>query len=274
MNLHIDYYGDPKAQPLILLHGWAMHGGIFTSWALQLAAHFHVLVLDLPGHGHSRSLALSFDETADQLILQLAEFPNAIWCGWSLGGALATRIAARAPAAQVRALVCIASNPKFVASADWPDAMQAGVFSSFADALASDWQAVVQRFLALEAMGAASAGDSLRILQAQAFSRGEPSIAALQQGLQNLAELDLRVELKSLRCRSLWIAGARDRLVSPGAMQKAATLANGEFFEVARAGHAPFLHAGELLLELLRTFAVSNAASTLSLNSKMLEKQG
>ena len=256
MNLHIDHYGDPNAQPLVLLHGWAMHGGIFAGWAAQLAAHFHVLVVDLPGHGHSRTLALSFDETADQLIAQLAIYSNAIWCGWSLGGALATRIAARAPSDQVRALVCIASNPKFVASADWPDGMQASIFSGFADALASDWQAVVQRFLALEAMGSASAGDSLRLLQAQVFARGQPSIGALQQGLQNLAELDLRADLAALRCRSLWIAGARDRLVSLKAMQKAAALANGEFVQITSAGHAPFLHAEEQLTELLRTLVV------------------
>jgi pimeloyl-[acyl-carrier protein] methyl ester esterase len=257
VNLHIDHYGDPSAQPLVLLHGWAMHGGIFAGWAAQLAAHFHVLVVDLPGHGHSRTLTLSFDASADQLIVQLKPYPSAIWCGWSLGGALATRIAARAPAGQVRALVCIASNPKFVASADWPDGMQASVFASFAEALASDWQAVVQRFLALEAMGSASAGDSLRLLQAQVFARGQPSMSALQQGLQNLAELDLRAELASLRCRSLWIAGARDRLVSPSAMQKAAGLANGEFAQIDRAGHAPFLHAGEQLVELFQRFVVA-----------------
>jgi len=255
LKLHVDHYGDPHAPPLVLLHGWAMHGGIFASWSAQLAAHFHVLVVDLPGHGHSRTLNLSFDDTADQLIAQLAEFPDAIWCGWSLGGALATRIATRAPTHQVRALVCIASNPKFVAAPDWQDGMQASVFSGFAQALANDWQAVVQRFLALEAMGSASASDSLRVLQAQVFARGEPSIAALAQGLQNLAELDSRAELTSLRCPSLWIAGARDRLVSPAAMQKAAVLANGDFELIARAGHAPFLHAAEQLSLLLQRFA-------------------
>ena len=259
VKLHLEHYGDPLAPPLILLHGWAMHSGIFENWAAQLAEHFHVIAVDLPGHGHSRNLALSFDETADQLIHQLGGFLNAIWCGWSLGGALATRIALLAPAHQVRALVCIASNPKFVASEQWPDAMQASVFSGFAEALAGDWRAVVQRFLALEAMGSASQAESLRELQAQVFARGEPSLGALKQGLDDLYTLDLREELAALRCPSLWIAGARDRLVNPVAMQKAAALANGEFVEIAKAGHAPFLHAGSELVELLRAFVVSKS---------------
>ncbi len=234
-----------------------MHGGIFEGWAAQLAQHFHVIAVDLPGHGHSRALALSFDETADQLINQLAEFPHAVWCGWSLGGALAARIALRAPVQQVRALVCIASNPKFIASSDWPDAMHASVFAGFANALDDDWRAVVQRFLALEAMGSARGAESLRELQAQVFARGEPSTGALKQGLDDLNALDLRADLAALRCPSLWIAGARDRLVNPLAMQKAAMLANGEFVEIAKAGHAPFLHDGDRLAELLHDFLVS-----------------
>jgi pimeloyl-[acyl-carrier protein] methyl ester esterase len=49
---------------------------------------------------------------------------------------------------------------------------------------------------------------------------------------------------------SLWIAGRRDRLVNPAAMQWAATQARGRYIE-CNSGHAPFLaHANTLAQEI------------------------
>ncbi len=52
--------------------------------------------------------------------------------------------------------------------------------------------------------------------------------------------------------RSLWMAGRRDRVVSPQAMQAAAALApTAQFVQIERAGHAPFLtHADEVAAAL------------------------
>ncbi|MFO1454228.1 MAG: hypothetical protein U1F19_08435 [Lysobacterales bacterium] len=40
--------------PPILLHGWAMHGGIFAPLVQALREHHTLHVVDLLGHGHSR----------------------------------------------------------------------------------------------------------------------------------------------------------------------------------------------------------------------------
>ena len=37
-----------------LIHGWAMHGGIFAPLVDALAAHWRLHLVDLPGHGRSR----------------------------------------------------------------------------------------------------------------------------------------------------------------------------------------------------------------------------
>ena len=49
--LHVESSGD--GPPLVLLHGWAMHGGLFATLLPSLAQQFRVHVVDLPGHGHS-----------------------------------------------------------------------------------------------------------------------------------------------------------------------------------------------------------------------------
>src|SRR5690606_28576403 len=50
--LHVDIVGS--GPPLVLLHGWAMHGGILAPLVERLRAHRTLHVVDLPGHGHSR----------------------------------------------------------------------------------------------------------------------------------------------------------------------------------------------------------------------------
>ncbi|MEO8342292.1 MAG: alpha/beta fold hydrolase, partial [Gallionella sp.] len=61
MSLHVDRYeyagsGDIGA-PLLLIHGWGMHGGMWGGVAEKLAQHFPVLAVDLPGHGQSAAMA-------------------------------------------------------------------------------------------------------------------------------------------------------------------------------------------------------------------------
>jgi len=237
--MHIERTGH--GPDLVLLHGWAMHGDIFAPLIDALIPHWSVHVVDLPGHGRSRddSTALTLDGVADELIDAL---PRALWVGWSLGGLLAQHVASTAPD-RVRALVAIASSPRFVVGDDWPHGVDNHVFRQFGLELAADWRGTVERFLALEVIGTAHAHDDLRALRAQLFAHGEPAPRVLADGLGLLDGTDLREALGSLRVPSLWIAGRRDRLVPAAAMQAAAALVpDGEFLAIAGAGHAPFLH--------------------------------
>jgi pimeloyl-[acyl-carrier protein] methyl ester esterase len=97
------------------------------------------------------------------------------------------------------------------------------------------------------------------------LAHGEPSPRVLGEGLQVLEGSDLREALPTLRVPSLWIAGRRDRLVSPQAMQASAALAaDARFVQVEHAGHAPFLtHAAAVADALLRFLAESRLPSAL-----------
>ena len=242
-EMHVTVRGAGPA--LVLLHGWAMHGAVFEPLAGLLESRFTLHLVDLPGHGLSRddATALAPRATADALLERL---PPAIWIGWSLGGLVALAAAQRAPGA-VRALGMIAASPRFVRGDDWPEGMDPAIFRRFADDLATDYRAAVDRFLLLEAQGSDHAREEIRALRALVFARGEPTAARLCEGLRALEDTDLRAGLPALAMPSLWLAGRRDRLVSPPAMQRAAAACGGRFVEVAHAGHAPFLtHAAEV----------------------------
>ena len=256
-KLHVEISGS--GPPLVLLHGWAMHGGIFAPLVEALRAHRTLHVVNLPGHGHSRDsgVPLQLDACAQALLESL---PVAPWCGWSLGGLVALRAASLQPS-RVPALAMVCATPKFVVAADWQQGMPAEVFHGFADGLRLDWQATIDRFIALEAFGSDHMREELRMLRDAVLAHGEPSPRVLAEGLQALETGDLRESLPALAMPSLWISGRRDRLVNPAAMQAAAALApDARYLQIEHAGHAPFLTHADAVADAMLGFLAEAGA--------------
>ena len=247
-SLHVEVVGN--GPPLVLLHGWAMHGGVFAPLVARLRDRFTLHVVDLPGHGFSRDsgVPLALDACVEAIAAQV---PVAPWCGWSLGGLLSLHAAATRPAG-VPALAMLCANARFVRGADWRYGVSAEIFRDFASGLRNDYRATLDRFIALEAFGSDHAKDEIRTLRDDLFARGEPSGAVLADGLELLEQADLRHALPKLALPTLWLAGRRDRLVDPRAVREAAALAPRAALHVfEHAGHAPFLtHADEVAAQL------------------------
>ena len=246
--LYVDVVG--KGPPLVLLHGWAMHGGIFAPLVERLRDRCTLHVVDLPGHGNSRDcdVPLQLQSCVDAVA---AVVPAAPWCGWSLGGLIALHAAATRPA-RVPALAMLCASPRFVRGDDWKYGVSAEIFRDFAAGLRSDYRGTLDRFVALEAFGSEHAKEEIRTLRDGLFERCEPAASVLAEGLELLETSDLRDALPGLQVPSLWLAGRRDRLVDPRAMRDAAELAPGSTLHVVEhAGHAPFLtHAAEVATHL------------------------
>ncbi|MFM6988995.1 MAG: pimeloyl-ACP methyl ester esterase BioH [Arenimonas sp.] len=236
--MHIESSGH--GPDLILLHGWAMHGGVFAPLLPLLQARFTVHAVDLPGHGRSRDcgMPLAFDAVWDELRARIPQ--PALVMGWSLGGLFALHGALAYPAG-CRGLILQNASPCFVHRPDWPHGMPAQVFRQFAAELQRDYAQTLHRFFMLEAQGSERLRDDLRLLQQTAFEFGEPDARVLGEGLHLLETVDLRARLRELAMPSLWLAGRRDRLVNAAAMQSASETAGGAFVCDEHGGHAPFL---------------------------------
>ena len=251
MSLRVDIVGN--GPPLVLLHGWAMHGGIFAPLLDALRDTRTLHIVDLPGHGHNRDcgVPLTLPNCADAV---LGAVPEAPWCGWSLGGLIALHAASRFPQ-RIPALAMLCATPKFVVADDWPQGMPKQVFEGFASGLREDWRGTIDRFIALEAFGSDHMREELRLLRDAVLARGAPSPQVLADGLRLLEDGDLRAALPGLAMPSLWLGGRRDRLVNPAALQAAAALAPGaRYVEVEHAGHAPFLTHADTVASALRAF--------------------
>jgi pimeloyl-[acyl-carrier protein] methyl ester esterase len=249
--MHIETTG--AGPPLVLLHGWAMHSGVFACLVPALAQRHTLHLVDLPGHGRSteRDGRFVLAEVARRVA---AAVPPAPWLGWSLGGLVALEAALAFPD-HVRSLVAIATNPRFVVAPDWPHGVEHAVFDEFGHGLATDYRGTIERFLALEVHGSDRAMTELRALRRCVFAHDEPAPHVLTDGLAILADTDRRAALETLRVPSLWIAGARDRLVPPAAMAWAAGQApGGRHVRIAGGGHAPFIGHPDRVLDALDAF--------------------
>ncbi|MFA6970317.1 MAG: alpha/beta fold hydrolase [Gallionella sp.] len=273
MSLHVDSHGG-GGDPLLFIHGWGMHGGMWGGVLSQLAQHFQVMAVDLPGHGSSSrsqdldraglprttnglhpkllreglrieeeevgtNSELNLDAIVDKLSAQFTE-PLTV-CGWSLGGQVALRWAMRYPQ-QVSRLVLVSSTPCFVQQAGWPCAMAADTLAAFSAALQQDYASTLRRFLALQVRGSEQEREQLLTLRASLASRGEPDLAALQSGLEILRDVDLRDALPQISTPVLVIAGVRDTLTPMPASQYLATqMPHARLAAIEGAAHAPFL---------------------------------
>jgi pimeloyl-ACP methyl ester carboxylesterase len=93
-------YGNPTAEPIVMLHGGAWCWQEYLSLIPDLAQHWHVYALDLRGNGRSGWVPNGYslqDFTADNAgFLQQLNAP-AVLVGHSIGGIVALMLAARYP---------------------------------------------------------------------------------------------------------------------------------------------------------------------------------
>jgi len=251
VSLYLESEGN--GPHITLLHGWALHGGIWQDIADSLKDNWRVTVIDLPGHGASDMPEGDYNlQTLTAEVAQVLPQPTVL-IGWSLGGMVAMQLAADYPE-RITRLILVASTPQFTKGKDWPHAMDPQILDVFANNLMQDYHSTVKHFLALQVYGSSDERKTLRQLQRLAFSRGDPHPRALQGGLTILARQNIRQRLSDITCPTLLIYGQHDNLV-PRAVGNdlLALLPDAKLDVIHQAGHAPFLsHRQEFLQSITR----------------------
>ena len=238
MTLRVETAG--AGAPLVLLHGWGFHSGVWTDFAEELARRHHVHLIDLPGHGHSRDAFMgSLDETIDQ-IAQVVPASSLV-VGWSLGGLLAQGLARRY-SAKVRSIALVSTTPCFLRRDDWSHAMAPETLDDFAAGLRDDPGNTLERFVRLNTFNVVEARPAIRALASSLSERPMASLQALAAGLALLREADLRRDSAQLRAPVVVIHGARDRIVPVEAGRWLARETPGAtLVELEASAHLPFV---------------------------------
>jgi pimeloyl-[acyl-carrier protein] methyl ester esterase len=258
--LHVDHHGERTGGPeVVLVHGWAMHGGVWGELPPSLAQECQVHVVDLPGHGYSTAPeSMSLDSLCNAVEPAIAQ--GAVLVGWSLGAQLALRFACTYPQ-RIAALVLIGATPRFVQAQDWPHGMSQVHFDAFAAQLATDQVATLQRFVALASLGSASARAQAQRLLALLAERPTPSLAALSAGLTVLRDVDLRGRLATMYVPTWIIHGAADAVVPASAGEwLAGRLPRSELRILDGSGHVPHVAQSERVTRIILDAVHAHAA--------------
>jgi pimeloyl-[acyl-carrier protein] methyl ester esterase len=236
-EIHVVTIGS--GSPLVLLHGWGWHSGIWNPIIHELAQYFQLYLIDLPGCGHSPIInPYTAGEIAKKIFTVVPE--NAIWLGWSLGGMLAWWIAIHHPE-KVSRLITIATSPKFISENNWPG-VSPQTLTKFELALNQNYHQTLRDFLDLQLRGSPKNPSLITELHHQLLTSQQTPVAALSGGLNLLRTLDLRADSHKIICPSLHLFGSHDTLVPKEVANLIPELLPQSHCEVIpRAGHIPFL---------------------------------
>lgn len=248
-TLYSETYGTGK--PITLVHGWAMHSGIWRSFAQSLARHYQVTCVDLPSHGRSDKITPFTLENVSNTIINALPNESSCWLGWSLGATVALDIAHRYPE-RVNSLILLAGNPLFIRSEQWAG-VKPSVLDSFAASLNADCQATLLRFLALQVNNLPNGKRLLKELKTAVMECDPPDYDSLQGGLNVLKHTDLRAALFKLNIPVSVILGDKDTLV-PVAVAEKLSIAGIQPMIIKGAGHVPFLSHSQQLLAIICRF--------------------
>jgi pimeloyl-[acyl-carrier protein] methyl ester esterase len=154
--------------------------------------------------GHSVERINIFNVLNDDVLQQHVELAVKfdVIIGWSLGGQLATILINQIQQqyAEQKVLITLASNPCFVAQADWMTAMPVESFMQFKQSFEQDAITTLKRFGLLVCQGASSAKKDF--IAMQKLIRPQP-IALLRGGLQLLKQLNLVLLIVTILAQSL-----------------------------------------------------------------------
>jgi len=241
-----------EGEPLVLLHGWGVNSAVWQPVIEKLSQHFSLYVVDLPGFGQSHPLPdYSLKSISDAIMKVVPD--SAVWCGWSLGGLIATYTAMNYPL-RVNKLIQVACSVKFVADATWPG-VNKSIFDDFLLGLQNNPKKTLTRFIALQAMGCTSSRQDIASFKKLLAGTRIADQSALVSGLKLLADSDLRLPFSHFSHPCLSLFGKFDSLVPEQTardMQEIARSTQSQLFE--NSAHAPFISESELFCQRIIKF--------------------
>ncbi len=241
--------GADNAVPLVLLHGWGSDSRCWQPVAERLGTELDIIAVDLPGFGAAPAAGFDLDTIIEQLATRLP--PRFALAGWSLGGMIATALAARHPR-RVERLVTLAANASFIRRRGWDEAMPAATFADFCRGFEADPDSARKQFCGLQARGDEYQREVMRWLRDRAGGdiNGDWHLA-----LSLLREMDNRHALADLKMPVLHLFGDRDALVPVSAARAVSVLNSSAQVKVLPGvGHVPQASVPGRLADILLAF--------------------
>ena len=250
LQLHYLDWGNPAAPPLVCVHGYTSSADAFNGFARHFRDRFHIVALDVRGHGESQwspDGAYTYADQAGDLAafvdrLGLGQF---ILAGTSMGGIISMTYAME-HGARLRALVLNDIGPDVEQGSARITQMVGGrpeQFATLDDALAFRRDASL-------IVAARDAADQRELAFGVLRQRADGTCgwkmdpAYIRQRVEGGAPArpDLWPTLSRLRCPALAVWGTDSDVLSESqARRMVSALPKGELLSIPGVGHAPSL---------------------------------
>ncbi len=239
---------------LVLIHGWGCDQASWQPLIPELEKLFTLIAIDLPGFGSAPMISdYSLENILSALIDQI---PNNSWVmGWSLGGMLAVQLAHYYPQ-KISGVITLATNAKFVAGADYSDAMPLQVNQDFNQSFLESPAATLKLFSGLLAQGAGDERGLLKLFRK--ILNSESVNSNWHDALLLLSQIDNRKLIAEIKQPCLHIFAEGDSLVPVSAatcVKQLNLLHQVEVIE--RSSHALHWCYPVLLYDLIQEFILS-----------------
>ena len=248
--------------PLVLLPGWGFDSRIWQDLLEPLQLFSQIITLDLPGFSDNRSITWYGQEEICHQIVQTMP-PQAFYAGWSLGGMLATKIAATFPN-RVMGIITLATNISFIQRDRWPHAMDAINFQNFYRAVDNAPEQTLKRFHLLISQGDELSRQQFKWLQAMGAQAAD--YKQLLPALSLLKEIDNSEDICKLQVPGLHIFGEQDHLVPASAVKRLVDLfVQNNYYQqqchlLKNTGHLVFW-PGNRVIPLIKSFVTRVSAT-------------
>lgn len=217
VDLGFEAAGDPADPTVVLLGSLGSDLSMWDAQVPRLAERFHVVRVDLRGHGRSPVPPgpYTVPELAGDVtrLLDRLGRPHAHLVGLSLGGMVAMWLAAYEPA-RVDRLALLATSARLGSPEDWREraaTVRAGGTEAVADAVLARW---------LTPAFAAASPEVAARLRAMLVATPDEGYAGCCEAI---GAMDLRGDLDNVVARTLVIAGADDPATPPTHAEDIAT---------------------------------------------------
>jgi len=253
------YADEGAGEPILLVHGWAAHGGFFTDLRDRLSRTHRVLTPTLRGHpgsGHGAT-PLSIETLADDIahLVETLGLESVVALGWSMGAmvlwAAATRLGPR-----LGGIIVEDMGPRLLNDASWRCGVlsdyRAGDVAGTLEEIKADWPAYVMRFA--PRMFAQGANDQELVSWTIAeMSKADPeNMAAFWT---SMTKQDFRAQLARVEQPMLVIHGRESQVYPDGATEFVArTAPHARRVVINGAGHVPHLEAPDQFFNHVEAF--------------------
>ena len=257
---HVAQHGLPTLPRLLLLHGFT---GSSDNWRPHIAAFtdsFHVLTIDILGHGRSASPAdpkrYSMAQVAADIVglLDGWSLDQTALLGYSMGGRLALYLACHNPA-RFSQLILESSSPGLATEAERTarrqrdDTLAAWIEANGIEAFVRRWES-----LPLWA-SQQQLGEDVRLrLHQQRLQNNPVGLANSLRGMGTGAQPSLWQKLPTLAMPTLLIAGELDSKFVAINQQMVSQLNNGRLHIIPQAGHMTHLERPFVFQHVVRQF--------------------